>query len=111
CLESIIMHSRKHENRIATIAGAHCSHSITINEFLATHCVNGRKIILHYLATMILADLFIPFCTVTGHASSVRGNDDVSLRSHQLKIPTERIELRERRLWSTLAIKKGGIFL
>src|SRR5882724_7688339 len=59
---------------------------------------------------MIFADLFVPGNTEARHTPSVGSNDNVSVCRHQLKVPAERIELREGRLRSALAIQKRWIF-
>src|SRR5690606_37105881 len=53
----------------------------------------------------------IPLDTPAGHPATIRRNNTISLRGQELKIPTKRIRLRGRGLWTALTIQYGRIVL
>ena len=77
--------------------------TILIDKRLFRHLVDSSKIVFHALATIVTADLFIPFHTETGKAAAVRSHHDIVVSGHNLHIPTIRPELAYRTLRTTFA--------
>ena len=71
---------------------------------LFAELINRCQVVAHTLASVIAADLFVPFLTEAGQTASVRRDDDIIAGRHHHEVPTEGPELRDRTLRAAFAI-------
>src|SRR5690625_4472783 len=92
-LKPSFMMSGKIKHRISSKAGTYRSQTIIVHIRFFRYFINGPQIILHSQTTPVLADGFIPLHAMSWHAPPIGSYYNISLGSHQLKIPSEGIEL------------------
>ena len=69
------------------------------------------EVVLHALSGPVSADFLEPFLPEARHTATVRGNHDITLRSHYHKVPTVAPELTDGTLGAAFAEEERGIFL
>ena len=71
-------------NGISAEAGTYTTQTVFIDIRFLGDVIDGTQVIVHAMAAVIGTDFFQPFHTKTRKSPTVRSDDDIAVRSHQL---------------------------
>src|SRR5574344_1057615 len=110
CLETLVVVSCKPISGITAETGSYTTQTVLVHIGFLAKIVNGSQVIFHALSGIITTDFFQPFHSETGKSAAIRSDDDISVGSHDLKIPANAPELADRTLRTTFAEEQSRIF-
>ena len=67
----------------------HTTQMIFVHIRFVAELINRREVILHTLASVVAADLFIPLLAEARQAAAVRRHDDVVACTHHHEVPSK----------------------
>ena len=97
------------KHRISAVARPDAAQPAAVHPRFRGHIVDRAQVIAYILPAVIARNLIQPLLSERRHAAPVRCDDHVSLRRHQLQIPTVTPELAYDALRSSLTVQQRRI--
>src|SRR5690606_12710366 len=79
-LKTPVMHARQHKYRIPAVTSTNRSYSLRIHIRLFGQIIDTRYIIASTLTATVFGNILIPLDTPAGHPTTIRRNNNISLR-------------------------------